>query len=66
MKLFQADFISKEGERHLINYKYDGADYSLIYKYILSPFAQFLVDHIIPEWMAYLIYFFNLMLNKLF
>mmetsp|Transcript_30711 Transcript_30711/g.45784 ORF Transcript_30711/g.45784 Transcript_30711/m.45784 type:complete len:468 (-) Transcript_30711:608-2011(-) len=30
------------------NFKYSGADLSLLYKYILSPLAQFLVDYATP------------------
>jgi len=36
----------------LKNYSYSGYDASLTYKYVLSPFAQFCVDHFIPIWMA--------------
>jgi len=52
MNFLRTKFISPEGEKHLLAYKYVGSDASLIYKYILSPFAQWCVDHIIPEWMA--------------
>jgi len=33
-------------------YQYKGGDSSLIYKYILSPLAGWLVDAFIPSWMA--------------
>ena len=31
---------------------YKGRDDSLVYKYFLSPFAQFILDALIPPWMA--------------
>lgn len=36
----------------IINFKYSGADYSIIYNYFFSPLAQFLVDRVFPEWLA--------------
>lgn len=33
-------------------YKYNGGDSSLIYQYILSPFAQMCVEHWTPTWLA--------------
>ena len=33
-------------------YQYKGGDSSLIYKYILSPLAGWLVDAVVPSWMA--------------
>jgi ethanolaminephosphotransferase len=36
----------------LKRYKYAGADMSLVYKYILSPLAQFGVDYLCPSWLA--------------
>ena len=50
---FFGEEIYPEGRQDLvIQYKYAGADNSLIYKYIYGPSAQFLVDYIIPEWIA--------------
>ena len=56
MDIIKTKFISSEGEQNLLNYKYNGSDASLIYKYILSPLAQYCIDHIVPNWMAYLFY----------
>jgi hypothetical protein len=33
-------------------YKYAGADRSILYHYVLSPWAQFLVDVATPRWLA--------------
>lgn len=42
-----------EHEKKLIReYKYKGGDTSPIYQYILSPWAQYLVDHFTPLWVA--------------
>ena len=44
-------FISPNGASSLRNFKYNGEDQSLIYKYILSPLAEFLV-RLLPKWIA--------------
>jgi len=36
----------------LLRFSYSGSDSSLIYKFVLSPIAQWLVDALIPLWMA--------------
>ena len=36
----------------LKEYRYVGGDMSLIYKYLLSPFAQNCVDCLCPSWLA--------------
>jgi hypothetical protein len=41
-------YLTNDGKEALKNYKYSGADLSLIYKYILSPWAQYCVDHFTP------------------
>jgi uncharacterized membrane protein len=38
--------------KNLLHYKYKGGDTSYIYSYLLSPFAQYLVDTTIPHWIA--------------
>lgn len=45
-------FLSKDAANALPNYQYKGQDLSLIYKYILSPFASFLVDNFTPRSVA--------------
>jgi len=52
MGIFTSQYITPQGERNTINYKYHGSDKSLFYKYVLSPLAQFCIDHIIPVWFA--------------
>jgi hypothetical protein len=52
MSIFEKDFLSEEGEKKLPAYKYSGSDASYIYKYFLSPTAQFVVDKFIPIWLA--------------
>ncbi len=42
-------YISKE--QNLLKYKYAGSDRSLLYKYLLSPLADKLVEYI-PEYVA--------------
>ena len=49
------NYISTEGEANLKAYKYSGTDKSLLYKYFFSKIANFFVNHIIPEWLAYII-----------
>ncbi|CAM9696655.1 unnamed protein product [Heterosigma akashiwo] len=44
--------INAKAAQNLRNYKYVGSDNSLLYKYLLSPFAQYCVDTFVPSWMA--------------
>jgi len=45
-------FINAVGAQALKDYKYSGTDLSLTYKYILSPLAQYNVDHFTPKSLA--------------
>jgi ethanolaminephosphotransferase len=45
-------YLTPEGAKGLLRYKYSGSDASLLYNYIISPIAQWLVDHVIPESLA--------------
>jgi hypothetical protein len=46
-------YITPAGRAALASYKYKGEDRSLLYKYVLSPWAQFCVDYFTPESFAY-------------
>ena len=37
---------------NLVSYKYQGSDASLLYNYVYSPIAQFIVDKLLPVWLA--------------
>lgn len=50
---FNEVLIEDNKEEQIINYKYKGSDLSLIYKYINSPIARFLVNNIIPSYIAF-------------
>ena len=52
MNFLGTRYITEQGEKNLLTYKYVGSDSSLLYKYIFSPAAQFLVDKVIPIWLA--------------
>lgn len=39
-------------EEKIAGFKYKGSDNSIVYKYAFGPFAQFLVDRLIPPWVA--------------
>lgn len=45
-------FLNQHHRDAICKYKYNGGDSSLIYKYVLSPFAQYCVDAFTPIWMA--------------
>lgn len=45
-------YVSPSGATAARNYKYSGGDLSKLYKYFLSPMAQFCVDHFTPRWLA--------------
>lgn len=44
-------FSVEEGER-LAHHKYKGGSLSLYYNYIASPFSEFLVQKLVPRWVA--------------
>lgn len=45
-------YIDDEGGSAIKQYKYKGADLSLIYIYILQPLNTFLLNYVIPLWLA--------------
>ena len=45
-------YLTVDARKKLLHYQYRGADLSLIYHYILSPLAVYLVDKIVPKSMA--------------
>ena len=45
-------YLSEAAANSLVRYEYKGVDHSFIYRYILSPFAQLLVDTLTPHWLA--------------
>jgi ethanolaminephosphotransferase len=44
--------LSFNDRKRLHTYQYSGGDSSPVYKYVLSPFAQFCVDNFIPKFVA--------------
>jgi hypothetical protein len=47
------NYISPEGRENVKAFKYCGEDHSLIYKYLMSPLAAYLVENWTPRWVAY-------------
>eukprot|EP00592_Proboscia_alata_P001721 CAMPEP_0194374400 /NCGR_PEP_ID=MMETSP0174-20130528/22819_1 /TAXON_ID=216777 /ORGANISM="Proboscia alata, Strain PI-D3" /LENGTH=458 /DNA_ID=CAMNT_0039153953 /DNA_START=123 /DNA_END=1499 /DNA_ORIENTATION=- len=45
-------YISQSGARKLRAFQYSGMDLSLLYKHVLSPLAQHIVDHYTPRTLA--------------
>lgn len=45
-------FLSSQAARELPHYVYRGSDLSLLYKYVLSPLADFCVQRLTPVWLA--------------
>ncbi|KAJ0408409.1 hypothetical protein ATCC90586_009184 [Pythium insidiosum] len=45
-------YLTREGAKNIQHYKYSGSDASLLYNYVISPSAQWLVDNVIPETLA--------------
>ncbi|KAE9109578.1 hypothetical protein PF010_g11483 [Phytophthora fragariae] len=44
-------YVSREGSEKLLTYEYHGADNSLVYKHVLTPMNNFLVE-LLPLWLA--------------
>jgi ethanolaminephosphotransferase len=40
-------YLTPNGAKNILHYKYRGSDASLYYKHVISPAAQWLVDHVI-------------------
>jgi len=45
-------YLNENARKQLHKYQYNGADLSLLYQYILSPLAAFLVDTVVPKSVA--------------
>ena len=45
-------YLTNDCLKGIKDYKYTGGDDSLIYKYITSPTAEWLVQNVVPTWMA--------------
>lgn len=45
-------YLTEDGAKRILQYKYSGSDASLLYNYVISPLAQKLVDHAIPQSLA--------------
>jgi hypothetical protein len=43
MGMFSHDFVTPEGEKALLRFKYRGIDESPLYKYVYGPAAELLV-----------------------
>ena len=54
--MLKYNYINDGKQENLKSYKYVGTDKSLLYKYFLSKIANFCVDYLTPEWLAYLIF----------
>ena len=52
MNFFRYNYIPKDKESNILKHEYAGTDLSYLYKYALSPFANFMVKHIVPAWIA--------------
>lgn len=45
-------YVSDDGAKHILEYKYSGSDASLLYNYVISPIAQWLVDNVLSPSLA--------------
>ena len=45
-------YVSKEAEEGIKKFVYKGGSDSLFYQYIWSPLTEYMVNHIVPEWVA--------------
>jgi hypothetical protein len=49
--MYFGKYVSYEGSEKLLTYQYHGADNSLIYKHVLTPMNNYLVE-LLPLWLA--------------
>ncbi len=52
LSFYGEEIISKQKFEAFRNYKYAGSDLSILYKYFYSPMADFMVEKLIPPWLA--------------
>ncbi|KAF4320629.1 hypothetical protein BBO99_00004803 [Phytophthora kernoviae] len=45
-------YVTEEGVKHILAYRYSGSDASLLYNHIISPLAQLLVDRVLSPRLA--------------
>ena len=45
-------YLNEDARKQIHHYEYKGADNSLLYQYVLSPLAAFLVNNVVPKSMA--------------
>ena len=48
---YLGQYLSHEGSVKIRNYQYHGSDHSLVYKHVLTPMNNFLIEFV-PRWMA--------------
>lgn len=46
-------YVTPEGEQALKQYTYKGGDASISYKYVFGPLAQWFIDNVVPDTVAY-------------
>lgn len=49
--MYFGKYVSQEGSEKLLTYEYHGSDNSLIYKHVLTPMNNYLVE-LLPLWLA--------------
>ena len=45
-------YVTEEGVKHILDYRYSGSDASLLYNHVISPSAQWLVNHVLSPRLA--------------
>ncbi|CAI5747468.1 unnamed protein product [Peronospora destructor] len=45
-------YVTEEGVKHILGYRYSGSDASLLYNHVISPLAQWLVNHVLSPRLA--------------
>ncbi|ETP47695.1 hypothetical protein F442_06404, partial [Phytophthora nicotianae P10297] len=45
-------YVTEDGVKHILAYRYSGSDASLLYNNVISPLAQWLVDHVLSPRLA--------------
>ena len=45
-------YVTEDGVAHILAYRYRGSDASLLYNHVVSPLAQWLVNHVLSPRLA--------------
>ncbi|KAJ5079965.1 hypothetical protein M0811_14295 [Anaeramoeba ignava] len=53
--IYKPSYLTEEKLQNIAKNKYNGKDNSILYRFVFGHFYNFLVNHVIPSWVAYIV-----------